>query len=241
MSDRTTRLVGLYSVIAGVAVVFLSPLLALAYFATADGAESEVSLWADPARKLVGGLLTFASPERVYGAYLQGFALLFPAAFLCAVAVRSHRRGPEARLERWGWRVTLLGYGALSLGLVLAFWLEVAAVLTGGNSSHNGVLNAIFLSLLLPGILLGTTGSTILGLGLLRASYRPRATALLLALGFPLWIVGSFALGHNSLGLAPLMVAWGITGLQLWRSGAAPVVAASRQPTMSPAASTDGA
>ena len=60
-----TRLTGLYAVLAAAAAVFFSPLLALSYFATADGAQEletgTVSAWADPARDIVGGLLTWAS------------------------------------------------------------------------------------------------------------------------------------------------------------------------------------
>jgi hypothetical protein len=32
-----------------------------------------------------------------------------------------------------------------------------------------------------------------------------------------LWLTGSFVLGHNSLGLVPLLVAWGATGWDLRR------------------------
>jgi hypothetical protein len=92
----TTRLTGLYAVLAGAAAVFLSPLLALSYFATADGAQEldigTVSAWADPARDIAGGLLTWASADRVYSTYVQVFALLLLAVLLCAWRV-----GPNAR------------------------------------------------------------------------------------------------------------------------------------------------
>jgi hypothetical protein len=88
MSDRMTRLVGLYAAVAGVAAIFVSPLLAMSYFAIDDGKEnldiSTVSAWADPGRDLAGGLLTFASANRVYATYAQLFMLLVPALFLCA-------------------------------------------------------------------------------------------------------------------------------------------------------------
>ena len=95
MSDRSTRLTGLYAATAAVAAVVLAPLLALSYFAIGEGADElengTVRAWADPARDVVGGLLTWASPERVYATYVQAFAVLFPAVFLCARAVRAHR------------------------------------------------------------------------------------------------------------------------------------------------------
>ena len=68
MFDRVTRLTGLYALIAAAAAVLLAPLLALSYFATADGAEAletgTVSAWADPARDLIGGLVTWAERSR---------------------------------------------------------------------------------------------------------------------------------------------------------------------------------
>ena len=225
MSNRTTRLIGLYAVVSAAAICVVAPLLSLAYFATKDGAyaleTSTTSAWADPARRLADGLLTFAAPERVYGTYLQAFALIFPAVLLCAVVVRSTRPAQKPRAERWGWRIALLGYGLLTGGLAVAFCMESVSVLTG-TTSHNGPLNVLFLAALFPGILFATLGSTILGISLIRSSYETRVTAWLLALSLPLWALGSFVLGHNSLGLAPLFIAWGVTGLHLWRTDPSP-------------------
>jgi len=101
----------------------------------------------------------------------------------------------------------LLGVGGVLGALILI------------KASPNGpVLNVPFLFLIIPGILLGTIGSTLLGIAFIRSRYRPRLTPWLLAFAFPLWIVGSVVLGHNSVGLAPLLVAWGATGWRLWRS-----------------------
>jgi hypothetical protein len=58
----------------------------------------------------------------------------------------------------------------------------------------------------------------VLGVGLLRSAYEPRVTAWILALVFPLWVVGDFVIGHNSLGLVPLFVAWATTGWRLYRA-----------------------
>ena len=57
-----------------------------------------------------------------------------------------------------------------------------------------------------------------LGIALLRDRYAPRLTAWLLALAFPLMLVGSDVLGHNSLGMIPLFLAWAATGRHLWRT-----------------------
>lgn len=206
MSDRAVRLAGLYGVGAAGASLVVTPLLALSYFATEDGVveleTSTVSAWADPARDLADGLVTFASADTVYWTYLKVLMLIFPAILCCALAAKSRRPEPGKSGERWGWRVALAGYVLLTVGLVVVFpAIEVA-----------------FFVLLVPGLLLGTIGSTLLGVALLRSSYRPRLTSWLLALSLPLWLVGSVVLGHNSLGLVPLFVAWAATGWRLWRS-----------------------
>ena len=215
LSDRVIRFVGLYSTLAAGASIVVAPLFALSYFATASGAEqldiATVSAWAEPARDLAGGLLTFASADRVYATYLQLFALLFPAVILCAWVVRTQRRQPQTRLERWGWRLAFLGYFLLGLGLAAVAIVLIAA------APASAIPNILYLSLIAPGLLLGTLGSTLLGIRFLRSAYHPRLTGWLLALSLPLWSVGSDVLGHNSLGLVPLFVAWAATGWRIWR------------------------
>lgn len=216
MSDRSARLVGLYAMIAAGAAVVLSPLLALSYFGIHEGAEQlqtrTVRAWADPTRDLAGGLLTWASPERVYATYVQAFAVLFPAVFLCAWAVRA-RRSPTGRTERWGWRIALTGYGLGNVGLIAAFLTLI------GGSTAGDANNIVFLTLMLPGMFISAIGSTVLGIGLLRSRYTPSLTPWLLTFTFPSMLVVPGLLGHNSLGTLPLMIAWGATGWALWRTG----------------------
>ena len=230
MFDRVTRLTGLYALIAAAAAVLLAPLLALSYFATADGAEAletgTVSAWADPARDLIGGLVTWAEPERVYATYVQAFALLFPALFLCARAVRARRPAAAGRLERWGWRIALFGYGLASVGLIAASLVLIDASAAVEGSSAYAALDAVFISLMLPGMAISVIGSSVLGIALLRNRYESTITAGLLVLAFPSMLVLSTLLGHNGLALLPLFVAWGVAGSRLWRE--APVGAAHR-------------
>jgi hypothetical protein len=204
-----------------VSVVF-APLMALSYLATPEGAEGLemgiVRAWAEPARDLAGGLLTFASPGRVYSTYLQLFALLFPAILLCALVVRSSRpRDTRRRAERWGWRIALPGYALSSFGLT------AIAILLIGMDPSAGIVDTVFVATLFPGMVLALIGTSVLGIGLLRAGYEPRATAWLLAFAFPLGIVGS-VLGHNSLGMVPVFIAWGLTGRRLRDEEAAEIV-----------------
>ena len=172
---------GAYAALSALAVLIISPLLALAYFATSDGAyergSSTVTMWATPTAKLAGGLLTFSSAEHVYSTYLQAFALIFPSILLCAWVARSRRPDARSRPERWSWRAAMAGYAVMSAGLIVAFCLE-AATWVIGTDPHNGPLNVVFLALLVPGILLSTLGSSVLGLSLVRSQYAPRATGM---------------------------------------------------------------
>lgn len=219
MSERTTRLIGLYAVLATVAIFLASPLLALSYFGTTEGADElesgTVSGWADPARDHLGGLLTWASPERVYSSYLEVFSICFPAVLLCALAIRRQRPAAK-RGERWGWRVALTGYALATAGIVTAGLILVSAAIT------SDALNVAFLALMVPGMLISAIGSTVLGIALLRSPDRftPRTTAWLLALTLPAMAVIPDLLGHNSLGMLGLVLAWGIAGIGLWRGEA---------------------
>lgn len=215
MSDRATRLTGLYAMIAAGVALLVSPLLALSYFATNEGADElesgTVSAWADPARDLVGGLLTWASPERVYGTYFLLFWVLFPAVFLCARAVRGRRPDASGRLERWGWRMALFGYGFAVVSLIVATMILVE------GSTAGDAIDIVFLALMLPAMAIDVIGSTVLGIALLRERYEPRLTAWLLALVLPSMLVVPLVLGNLSLGLLPVFFAWAVTGLRLWR------------------------
>jgi hypothetical protein len=233
MSDRATRLTGLYALVAAGAAVLLAPLLALSYHSTAEGAQEletgTVSAWSDPARDVVGGLITWAAPERVYATYVQLFALLFPAIFLCARAVRARRPAATGRLERWGWRTALLGYGLTSIGLIAASVVLVDASAAVKGSSAYAALDVVFISLMFPGMAISVIGSTVLGIGLLRNRFVPRITVGLLVLAFPSMLVLSTLLGHNGIALLPVFVAWAAAGLELWREE--PIGAAQRSGT----------
>jgi hypothetical protein len=212
-SPAAARRVGIYAALASVAAVAVSPLLALSYFAIPGGAEelrsSSVRAWAEPARRLLEPLVTWADPERVYATFVQSFALIFPAMLLTALAVRS-RRLSQSRTERWGWRITIVTYAWSCLGLLL-----VAPLLLTDPGGDGAAIGVVFLAMMLPGQLFGALGSTVLGIGLLRNGFRPRATAWLLTLAFPSMIIIPTVLGHNSLGDLPVVLAWGIAGRTL--------------------------
>ena len=118
----------------------------------------------------------------------------------------------------------MAGVGLIAAAVVL---VNSSAAVKGSGAAYDA-LDTVFITLMLPGMLLSVLGSTVLGIAFLRDRYEPRLTAWLLALALPALLVISTLLGHNGLALLPLFIAWGVTGLQLWhegRSGAAQGVA----------------
>ena len=80
-------------------------------------------------------------------------------------------------VELWGWRIFLLGYALLAASAGIYYW--------GQWTSYNALEDAVGLWMYLPGALLGTIGSTVLGIGLLRRRVRPWLAAVLLVLTIP--------------------------------------------------------
>ena len=116
--------------------------------------------------------------------------------------VRSLR--PRARFaERWGWRLTLTSYCLMAVSLLFTYWIAN--------------LDLVFLVVTIPSLLLSTIGETMLGIGLLRAGFRPRLTGWFLALSFPL-SQALVIMSTQALGMWPTMLAWGTAGWTLWRS-----------------------
>ena len=198
-----------YSIFASVIMVLFAPLLAMSYFATKDGAEmlgtGSVRAWAQPARRLFEPMLTFASADRVYATYSLLFALILPALPLAAWAVRRARFPLAGTFERRASWVVAAAWTWFSASLLV---VAAALQVKSANSSGNSVVNVVFLAGMIPGLLIGCLGSAPLGVSLLRHGFLPRIAGLLITLALPLWIACTFALGHNSIGLVPQMIAW---------------------------------
>jgi len=160
-------------------------------------------LWSDPARSALGPLLNWASPDTVYLTYGKVWFPVVLAFTLLALVVRRARR-PEG-LEMWAWRIALLGYVWMTVGVFCEYWTQ--------GITYNGFFETAFL-IAVPGLLLTILGSTLLGVALLRADFRPKLAAWLLALEIPL-AVG--ILQFTSLGNAvlPVMFAFAVIGLDL--------------------------
>ena len=176
----------------------------LARFATEDGQEDVTALtsfWADPARRLLEPLLTFADVDHVYVIYGMLWGPLFLVALGCAVVVRRRRSGMGGG-ERWAWRVYLTGFTLFTIGGCGAYY---------GSWINPALIDGAFVALVIPGVLITLIGGTWLGIVLLRRGFRPRVTAALLAAILPLVIAVQMFMSLGS-AFMPMLIAWGFAG-----------------------------
>src|SRR4051812_36844481 len=200
--------IGRAALVAAVAGTALAPLAALARFATEDGKQDlesgVVRAWAEPARDALKPLLDWGSTETVYTSYGKLWTPILLAALLCAIAVR--RRRTPTGAEKWGWRLTLTGMVGMTIGVTGSYWTPL--------------LDEFFVAAL-PFILLAMIGGIVLGLGLLRRDFRPRATAVLLIAWLPLFFVLSDVIAMGA-ALLPALWAWALAGWSLAVEPASP-------------------
>jgi hypothetical protein len=197
----TDQQIGRAAFSAAVAGTVLAPIHALSRFATADGRgdleSGVVRAWAEPAAERLSPLLDWAGVDTVYTTYGKLWAPIMLVAVLCAFAVR--RRRTPVGAERWGWRLILIGMIAMTVGVTGSYWTPM--------------LDEFFV-MTIPFVLTAMIGATVLGISLLRRGFRPRATAVLLALWLPLMVVLSSVIAAGA-GTLPMVWAFGIAGLSL--------------------------
>jgi hypothetical protein len=210
---------GLAALVGGVIGILYFPFHASAYFATQDGSAALdapwVAVWAEPFTRVFDPLLTFAPPHEVYTTFGK-ILVLVVLGFLAGVLALHSRQGARAgRLEKWGFRVLLLGSVLGTLGVF--------------GEYYTPYLDFSFLAFSAPGILLLMFGSLLFGIGTLKAGMVPRLGAWLLTLGgFPGIVLMTVLVGHLSGGLLLLDFAWVVLGYALWMQRVAPAVSSPR-------------
>jgi hypothetical protein len=179
---------------------------ALARHNTADGKgdldNPLTAAWSDPARAALRPLLDWANPDLVYLTFGKIWFPVFVAFTLCAFVVR-RRRSPVG-FEKWAWRVALTGYVWACASVFGDYWLQ------WGAHPAEPLLTITFVAGL-PGLLIMLVGSTMLGIALLRRGFRPKVSAWLLALAFPLAFALDAFTSMGSMAL-PVMFAFGVAG-----------------------------
>ncbi len=206
--DRHRGFVGRYAWWSAWVGLVVGQLHALARYRTADGKgdlDSPLTrAWAVPASRALRPLVDWADPDVVDLAFGKIWLPVFLGFFLCAVLVRRDRQANG--FEKWAWRVVLIGYGWAVLGVAADYWLQWGH----GNAA---LLDITFLATL-PALLITLVGSSVLGIALLRNGLRPRISAWLLTLTFPLAVLLMSITSQGSAAL-PVMFAFAILGRRI--------------------------
>ena len=154
MSPNLVRWGGLAAMTGGVLGIALTFPFALAYDLV-YGAYGDRPFWSGPAEALYP--LYFASGERVYYTYGRLYFLTLLPELLALYALRRVRGGGSGALERWGFRLSLVGTWMAVVGVFTDYWVPVPP----------GYL------LVIVGTLPLVAGFVLLGLGLRRAGAVP--------------------------------------------------------------------
>lgn len=201
-SAAAQRSVGRFAWVMAWVGLVVGELHALARHATAAGQEDLdqplTRAWSVPASRALRPLLDWSDPDTVYLTYGKVWFPVFAAFTLCAFVIQ--RRRQPAGLERWAWRVSLTGYTIATLSVLGDYytpWTDQSFLLLG-----------------VPGLFISLLGSTLLGVVLVRHHFRPRVTAWLLALWFPL-LIGILQLTSLGNAALPVAFAFGIAGRRL--------------------------
>jgi hypothetical protein len=205
---------GLAALVGSVIGILYFPFHSAAYLSSPQGGAANlaspwVAAWYEPFARVFHPLLTFASPYVVYTTFGK-FSILVVLGYLAGVlALHSRQSAHAGRLEKWGFRVLLIG---TVLGTVGAF-----------GEYYTPYIDFSFLAFSTPGFFLLMFGSLLFGIGTLRARMTPPLGGWLLTIGgFPGIVVMTVLVGHLSGGLLLLDFAWVMLGYALWRQRGGP-------------------
>lgn len=206
------RFSGAAAMLGGLIGIINIPLLALAYFATADGAEFAqapmVAAWVKVAQPLLKPLLSFGSADAVYFTYGRVMLPVFLGMLAGLLALHARQASQAGRLEKIGFWITLVSLLLFLGGVIGAYYVAPLAP---------AALAFSFFAFLVPGLLTMLIGPLFLGAGTLQSHVAPRLGGwLLLVGGAPGLLLTRQVVGHNSGGLFVLYLAWLVIGYWLW-------------------------
>jgi hypothetical protein len=202
---------GLAAMLGGVLGILYAPFYALAYFATEDGKPSlesaHVNAWVSAVRPVLDPLLTFASPEDVYLTYGKVFTFVTAGWIAGILLLHARQAARGGRLERWGFRLALIGSALAFAGSIVAYWV---------GSVWWDATSVAFIAFMIPSLLLFGIGYPLFGAGTLRARVAPRLGAsLLIAGGLPGIALLTALLGQITMGLLLVNLGWVVLGRAL--------------------------
>src|SRR5262245_1249305 len=126
-TSHRTRWSGLAALLGGLLGIVYFPFHAAAYFATADGAQTLASpwiaAWSGTFRSLAGSFLTFASPDVVYATYGKVMLFVLLGFLMGLLALHRWQAARAGLLERWGFRIALVGNILGILGVLGEYYI----------------------------------------------------------------------------------------------------------------------
>ena len=124
---------------------------------------------------------------------------------VAALGLHRYQRQAAGSFERWAFRAFLAGQVLLVCGTIVEYYTPY--------------LDAGFMFLTLPGVLITVVGGLLWGIAIARNPLVPAAPAWLLALGYlPGVFVLIALLGHIPIALSFVMLAWVLLGRHLVRA-----------------------
>ncbi len=214
MSSSLIRWSGLAAMLGSALGIVVAPVITSAYSLSEDS-SGQTPPWEPAFSNLFDPLFGFASSEAVYATYGKLYFFVFLGFLLGLLGFRAQRRGSAGRLERWGFRVALVGVALNLFGNIPDYWF--------GEGTWFEALG-FFLGTFL-GLLALTVGSAMLGIAWLRAGTASRLGAWVLILALPGTGLLTF-LGFGNIPSGPALwfcFAWLVLGYALWRKGGASV------------------
>jgi hypothetical protein len=215
---------GLAAMLGGILGILIPPFLSVAWFATKGGAESLeqplVAVWVEPFGRAFGPLLSFAPPYVVYLTYGKIFLFEILGFLVGLVALHAWQAPRAGGLEKWGFRLALVGSVLLIVGLIGAFWVGTIWV---------GAVGFSYFAFVVPAYSLMVVGWTLFGIGTLRAKVAPLLGAWLLIVGgLGFYVITNLLGQHNSMGWGLVALAWIVLGYALWSARGMPAEQPSR-------------
>ena len=189
------------SIFAAVGMLLTAPLHGVAYLRTLDGEPGAVD-WGPGAYRLAPSLWDWGERQSVYLTYGKVTSVLLVVSLLGLVALHRRQSHPQARFERWAFRVFGVGYTFMAIGAIAEYYTPF--------------LEEAFLFIAIPGLLLTLLGGLAFGIASSRVNVLSQPLSWYLAFSFlpgvPLLVA---VLGHIPVGFSLVMVALIIIGLKL--------------------------
>ncbi len=206
MSSNLIRWSGLAAMLGAALGIILTPPFVVASAFSSPGGAEDLPLWAGWVRVMFP--LDFASAEQVYNTYGRVYFLTVLPELCGLYALRGWRGGGLGVLEKWSFRLSLIGLWIVVAGIFTDYWTHTPP----------GIMAEVFGSLIL------LVGFSLLGIGFWRSKVLPRWASLPMIVSGPGLVPVMVVLPHAPSGFLLLFhMAWIALGYVLWsaRSAAA--------------------